>query len=323
MKVCGPADQTTATSASAALFSQSLRWIIGLIPVCSFALTYDVQFVGIDNPACLRAIEDASQLVLLQKRPPASLNGLRYRIASDVPEILRVLHAFSYYDASVNTDLKIGEKDEYQINVFIQSGPQFSLTSYEIYNGDCKHLAEIANCRSFTPKQLGLELGRPALSVDIINGELNLLAELAKCGYPLAYIDKRRVEVDMSDKTVQAAACVQEGPLSKFGPSTFFGLKGIKPRFIDSKLGWKEGDIYDSALIEKTQERLLKSELFSSVYITHGDQLDERGELPMKLRFSEAKHQRISLGLDLRLKVPLPAIPLGALVDGALGNALG
>ena len=217
-------------------------------------------------------------------------------MASDIPEVLRVLHAFSYYDASLNTDLEIGEKEPYQVYVFIQSGPQFMLTSYEVYNGDCKHLAEIPNCRSFTPKQLGLELDRPALSVDIVNGELNLLAELSKCGYPLAYIDKRRVEVDMSEKTVQAASCIQEGPLSKFGPSTFFGLKGIKPRFIDSKLGWKEGDIYDSDVIEKTQERLLKSELFSSVYITHGDELDEKGELPMKLRFSEAKHQRISIG---------------------------
>jgi len=100
----------------------------------------------------------------------------------------------------------------------------------------------------------------------------------------------------MGDKTVHAAACVQEGPLSKFGPSTFFGLEGIDPRFIDSKVGWKEGDIYDAALVEKTQERLLKSELFSSVYISHGDSLDERGELPMKFRISEANHQRISIG---------------------------
>src|ERR1700693_4764150 len=100
----------------------------------------------------------------------------------------------------------------------------------------------------------------------------------------------------MSDQTVHAAACIQEGPLAKFGPSTFFGLKGIKPRFIDSKIGWKEGEIYDSDLIVKTQERLLKSELFSSVYISHGEALDERGELPIKLRFSEAKHQRISIG---------------------------
>lgn len=277
------------------LVNLSLR-LLGFIPVISFALTYEVRFEGLDNPDCLRAIEDSSQLVQLQKRPPASINALRYRIAADEPSILRTLHAFSYYDATLLTDLQIGKEDAVQVTVRIQSGPQFKLTSYEVYNGDCKQLAEIPNCRPFTPKDLGLELGKPALSVDIVNGELNLLTELSKCGYPLAYINKRRVEVDMSKMTVEAASCVHEGPLAKFGHSTFFGLKGINPRFIDSKLSWKEGEVYDSNLIEKTQERLLKSELFSSVYITHGEKLDERGELPIKIRVSEANHQRISIG---------------------------
>jgi len=273
-----------------------MKSFLGLAPVVGIALTYEVHFSGIDDPACLRALEDASQLVSLVERPPASINGLRYRMASDVPELIRVLHAFAYFDASVSTELQIGDKEPCQVFVSIRSGPQFKLTSYEVYHGDCKQLAEIPNCHSFTPKELGFALGAPALSVDIVNGELNLLTELAKCGYPLAFIDKRRVEVDLAEKTVQAAACVQEGPLSKFGPSTFFGLKGIKPRFIDSKLGWKEGELYDSTLIEKTQERLLKSELFSSVYISHGDALDDSGQLPIKLRFSEANHQRISIG---------------------------
>ena len=76
------------------------------------------------------AVEDASQLVSLQKRPPASINGLRYRMASDVPEILRVLRAFSYYDATLTTDLEVTEKEPYQVYVFIQSGPPFKLASY-------------------------------------------------------------------------------------------------------------------------------------------------------------------------------------------------
>ncbi len=272
-----------------------MRWLLLSLPSIGFSLAYEVHFSGMDDPSCLRAIQDASQLVSLQKRPPASLNGLRYRMASDIPEIIRVLHAFAYYDAEVSADVKWKDK-EAEVTVSIQSGPQYKLASYEVYHGDCKAIADIPHCGEFLPDELGLEIGQPALSPEIVNGELNLLTALARCGYPLAYIDKRRVEVDMGDKTVHAAACVQEGPLSKFGPSTFFGLEGIDPRFIDSKVGWKEGDIYDAALVEKTQERLLKSELFSSVYISHGDSLDERGELPMKFRISEANHQRISIG---------------------------
>ncbi|HEX2582866.1 MAG TPA: BamA/TamA family outer membrane protein, partial [Chlamydiales bacterium] len=38
------------------------------------------------------------------------------------------------------------------------------------------------------------------------------------------------------------------------------------------------------------------TDLFSSVYISHGDKLDEMGELPMQIRFTEAKHKQLSVG---------------------------
>jgi len=261
------------------------------------ALTYEVHFVGIEDPSCLKALKDASELIFLQNRPPASVNGLRFRISSDLPELLRVLRAYAFYEALITSKIEKSDQDTYQVYLLIQSGPQYTLSSYEVYHGDCKELASVKQCPPLTPKLLGLEIGKPALSVEIVNGELNILTELAKCGHPLAYVDKRRVVVDMATKSVEAASCIQEGPLSKFGESTFFGLKGIKPEFVQSKISWREGEIYSLDLIQKTQERLLKTELFSSVYVTHAEELDPEGELPMKLRFSEAKHQKISLGL--------------------------
>ncbi len=272
--------------------------VLLLFPAFCFSLSYEVHFVGLNDAACLKAIEESSELVSLQKRPPASINGLRYRMASDAKELINILHAFAYYDAAITTDLeKIDDQNQnYNVNVFINSGPQFPLTKYEVYHGeDCKQIEGFPNCH-YSPKDLGLNLGEPALSLTIVNAELNILTELSRCGYPLASIEKRRVIVDMSDTEVEAAACIQEGPLSKFGPATIFGLKGIKTNFLLSKIGWKEGDIYNSDLVEKTQERLLKTELFSSVYVSHGDHLDEIGELPMKIRLTEAKHQKIGVG---------------------------
>lgn len=271
------------------------RWLFLFTPVIGFSLSYNVHFIGLEDRAALKALEDTSQLISLEDHPPASINGLRYRANNDIPILLQTLKAFAYYDASITTDIE--EKEGiFHVYLFIHPGVQYTLSSYEVYNGNCAQIAAIANCQSFTPEQLLLKTGSPALSVSIVNAELQLLTELARCGYPLAYIDKRRVEVDMKEKNVQAAACVQEGPLSKFGPLTLFGLQGTKHEFIQKKIGWKEGDIYNPDLIEATQERLLKSELFSSVYITHGDKLDEAGELPLKMRFTEAKYRQISLG---------------------------
>ncbi|HLB52977.1 MAG TPA: BamA/TamA family outer membrane protein [Chlamydiales bacterium] len=271
------------------------RWAFLFLPLALFSLSYEVHIEGVPRGSLFHSLQDASQLISLQDRPPASIYGLRYRMQADVQELLKVLRAYSYYDADIQMELS-AEKEPYQVYILITLGSPFLLSSYEVYHGDCKDLAKIAGCTSFSPKAVGLTLEKPALAVDLVNAELNALALLSRCGYPLAIVEKRRVEVDLQKKNVDAASCVQEGPLSHFGPAIFFGLDNTSPRFIESKLGWKEGDLYNSSLVQETQERLLKSELFSSVYISHGDTLDERGELPMKFRFSEARHQKISVG---------------------------
>ena len=266
-----------------------------LVPIFACALSYEVRFVGLVDLPAVQSLIETSQLVSLQHRPPASINGLRYRIASDIPELIKVLRAYSYYDATIASEI-VFEGDHVRVDLLIRPGPPFRLSSYEVYGGNCTQLMEIAGCCELTPEQLGLQLEKPALSVNLVNAELSILTELSRCGYPLASVEKRRVEVDMAKATVAAAACVKEGPFTTFGPTTFFGIQNIKPRFIERKISWEEGCVYDSDLLLKTQERLLKTELFSSVLISHGETLDEHGALPLKMRITEARHKKFSLG---------------------------
>lgn len=267
-----------------------------LAPAFAFALPYEVHFHGLKDKRALDAIFDASELVNLQERPPASINGIRYRIASDIPALLKVLRAFAYYDASITSDIQM-DPDKVRVYVMIHAGPQYPLASYEVYQGtDCTQLASTPHCAAWTPETLGLNIGQPALSGNIVNAELQLLTELARCGYPLASVEKRRVEVDMAEKNVRAAACIEEGPLSLFGPTTILGLKSVKSRYVEQKIMWQEGQIYHPDLVENTQKILLNSDLFSSVMISHGEQLDSLGELPIKMRITEAKHRQISIG---------------------------
>ncbi len=266
-----------------------------ICPIIACALSYDVRFIGLDNGKALEAMLENSQLVSLQHRPPASINGLRYRINADIPELIKILHAYAYYDASITSSIENIEGN-IRVDLYIHPGVQFSFKSYDVYAGDCTQIADVIGCCPFTPEQLGVKIGDPALSPYIVNAELNVLSELSRCGYPLASIEKRRVEVDMADHTVRADSCIKEGPFATFGPTTYFGIKDINPRFIERKLSWKEGCTYDNDLIAKTQERLLKTELFSSVLISHGDTVDEMGGLPLKMRITEAKHKKIALG---------------------------
>jgi translocation and assembly module TamA len=274
-----------------------MKSIIGIIfcPLMVCALSYDVQFVGLDHSLCLKAVKNGSDLTTLQARPPASINGLRYRIESDIPELIKILHAFAFYDASISYNIQ-AEGDYAFVTMFIHAGIPYKLATYTIVHDDCNETAEIKGC-FINPNQLGLTLGKdPAWSTSIVNAELQLLTELSRCGYPLASIDKRKVEVNVVKKEVEVAVCVQEGPFAKFGPSLLFGLKGIKPHYIERRIAWQEGDVYDSDFITETQKQLLKTNLFSSVYISHANKLDEMGGLPMQIRFTESKHSQFSVG---------------------------
>jgi len=270
---------------------------LALFPLGVWAakLQYETHFTGIDNDKLLQDLKNGSDLVLLKDHPPASVNGLQYRAQADIAKLLKIMKAHAYYDAQITYEIRFDDKVFY-VDLIVHPGPTYRLRNYEVFHGNCTDSSPLPRCPSISPKDAGLEIGQIADSSSIINAEMAVLVQLARCGYPLAYIDKRRVIVDMADKTVDAAVCVHEGPVCRFGPITFFGLKNVSPRFIDRKIAWKEGDVFNLDLIDETQNRLLKSDLFSSVLITHSEELDASGELSMKIRLSEAKHRSISLG---------------------------
>lgn len=265
------------------------------LSVCAAKLHYDVHFYGVTDPPLLKALENSSELILMQERPPATINGLHYRAKADMQNLLKVMKAFAYYDSEIFYEIE-PEGNQLQVSIFVYMGPLFRLRSYDIVHGSCTQELTLSRC-SFCMEDLGLKIGQGADSLSIVRAETAVLNELARCGYPLAYIDKRRVLVDMTDAEVDAGVCVQEGPLAKFGPSTLFGLKSVNPRFIEHKIAWMEGQPFNLDLVDKTQERLLQSDLFSSVIVSHAEELDEEGELPMKIRLGESKHRSMSLGV--------------------------
>jgi translocation and assembly module TamA len=277
---------------------RSCFYFVGLLlsPLTLLALQYEVQFVGLSDDACLKEMKKRSGLVSMEGRPPGSVNGLRYRAEGDIPTLMQVLHAFSYYDATLSYELAAQTQDAYKVTLLIQPGAPFKLGSYQVLHGGCIEPLDLPGCCPFTAEQLGLTLGKAPTSIDLVNGELEVLTQLSRCGYPLAFLDKRRIEVDSQEKEINASVCVEEGPLSKFGPTSLFGLSTIHPRYIERRIAWREGETYDNDLIADTQSRIMSTNLFSSVYISHGDELDAQGELPMKMKLTESKHRQLSVG---------------------------
>lgn len=262
------------------------RILFFFTPFLLTALDYEINFVGFTDASALKSMFDVSDLVTLQERPPASINALRYRAASDVPELLKVLRAYGYYDSMITVEVD-ADTAPVQVSLIIHAGSQYTLSSYLVLNQQCSiELAEPTN----------IEIGGPALSTDIVNAELDVLSQLANVGHPLALVDKRKIEVDMMEKEVRAQVCINEGPEVAFGPVQFEGLSKVKERFVFDKLKWQEGQIYNANCVEATQKKLLNSDLFSSVMITHDEIPDSDGNLPMHINLTEARMKNFSVG---------------------------
>ena len=259
------------------------------------ALSYKVKFLGVKDLILLKKIQNNSQLVALKEHPPRSINALRYRAEADIPEILKLLHSYGYYDAKITTNIERGEKNV-KVYLFISLGTRYLLKTYNIYEYSEKSDATTLLNEYIPLDDLNISLNKPFSSEEILASKLKLLSLLAEKGYPLATIEKQDVIVDVSQKIVNVSLYLKIGLLCRFGSISISGIKDIKPSFILKKLDWKEGEFFSTSKIKEAQEKLITSDLFSSVVITQGGQLDEDGTLPIKVDVVEAKHKNISIG---------------------------
>jgi translocation and assembly module TamA len=269
-----------------------------LLPAAIFAgkINYSVHFIGLDDSKALKTLKAVSDLTTLQDRPPASINALRYRADSDIPELLKVLHAHGYYEATVATRIEEAEGDV-EVFVMIQPGPVYTIEEYTVHLY-CSSPENKVSCERIDLKSIGIEIGKPALATEILEAELKVLTLLSDSGYPLAEIENREMIADGATKTFRIQLFVQTGPLSRFGPATYQGLTEVKPEFVERKTAWKTGATYASHEVEETQKKMMDSGLFSSVFIAHDTQLNASGELPMKFDVAESKHKSINVGVS-------------------------
>lgn len=255
------------------------------------SLRYTVTFEGLKDPDALKAVRFSSQLTSLKHRPPSSINALQYRAESDIPSLIQTLHAYGYYEACVSVQLLHDDPDAltYQVLVFITPGPQYTIEEYQLnFSEDVS-----APWDALLPKP-----GTPARSDTIVNTEMRLLQQLSQIGFPLATIANREVIVDGTTKGMRVLTSIDTGSKCLFGPLAITGLTGVKPLFIQRNLEWKVGDLYDSALVEKTQRSLLNSGLFSSVLVTHDPVLNVEHQMPMRIELTESLHKSINIGVS-------------------------
>jgi translocation and assembly module TamA len=236
-------------------------------------------------------LDQVSQLKALEDRPPPSDEALRRRAESDLGRLADAAHSLGYWNAQFAYRIDTGAHPA-QVTVTVIPGPLFHVASVTVLGPDRKPL--VLPSGAFP---LPLLPGAAARTQPVVATENALLAAFANNGHPFAKIEKRDVVVDQAAHTMAVTFRIAPGPATRFGAVTISGLKNLNPAYVDRRLRWQQGQVYDAAKVEETRRALIESGLFSTVRITPRPDPANPGTALVGIDTTERAHRTIGAGL--------------------------
>jgi translocation and assembly module TamA len=144
--------------------------------------------------------------------------------------------------------------------------------------------------------QLGLSAGDPADATAILEAQDKLITELRKQGFALASI-KRDVVVNHATQEATVTFVAETGPLARMGPVRFSGTDKVDTVWLQRRVPFKEGELYDPAKVEALRGRLTSLGVFNAVRIKPASALDPSGELPIDVELTDRPSRSIGFGV--------------------------
>lgn len=255
---------------------------------------YGTKFEGVPNSDLKDILEETSRMVALEDKPPASRIRLIRRIEDDVPRLVQALNSEGYYDGKITYRL---DEDRRPIVVHfdVTAGPAYVLDRYDIEyrpppgKGDTLPVGMSA---------VGLKRGIQARGKAVVEAQKKLLEKLGNIGHPLARVVDRRVTVDHETHLMSVTLQVDPGPLTRFGPVRFDGLKSVDEPYLRKFVGWTPGSRYDQSKVAAFQAALRKTGLFDTVVVEHPKAVTTEQDLPLTVKVTERKPRSVGVGLS-------------------------
>jgi translocation and assembly module TamA len=252
-----------------------------------------IQLEGVKDSALITNLRAVSQLVKLEDHPPPTEAALRRRAEDDLPRLKEVVQATGYWTPQLSYMLE-PKDDSTRVVVVIDPGPLFHLASVTFRGPSGEALPFLDQ---LGPSAFGLTIGGPALSAPVAAAERQIVETYARNGHPFAKVLDHRAVVDVAKDTMSVTYTVDPGPEAHFGPVTIEGLDRVDRAYVDARIAWHQGELYDARAVEKARQDLVKSGLFSAVRISHGDAPDAAGQVAMSIDLVEGRPRSIGAGV--------------------------
>ena len=268
----------------------SLATVLVAGPDVRADVNYRAEITGADDSDLANLLDKVSELKTLEDKPPASEEALRRRADRDLGRLADAAHSLGYWDAGFSYEVDTGAEPA-KVTVKAEPGPLYHVGSVTVRDPDGRPLV-IPN----EPK-LPIKPGDPARTAPVVATETALVAALGDSGHPFAKIEDRRVEIDRATQTMDVTYTLDPGPVMHFGQVAIIGLERLNPTYVEGRVRWQGGEIYDASKVDETRRALIETGLFSTVQITPTADPEHPGEAQMKIDATERVHRTIGAGL--------------------------
>jgi translocation and assembly module TamA len=254
-------------------------------------LNYRAEITGAEDSDLASLLDKVSELKTLEDKPPVSEEALRRRADRDLERLADAAHSLGYWDADFSYEVDTSAETA-KVTVTVKQGPLYHVASVKVLGPDGQPLSIPQD-----GEKLPLKPGDPARTAPVVATETALVAAFGKSGHPFAKVDNRKVEIDRGTQTMDITYTLDPGPVMRFGPVAIAGLERLNPAYVEGRVRWQDGEIYDESKVEETRRALIETGLFSTVQITPAADLEHPGEARMTIEATERLHRSIGAGI--------------------------
>ncbi len=184
------------------------------------------------------------------------------RARADQQLLLDVLTSEGFYDATVNISAEVPATPEDVAVVVLtaQPGRRYYLGAIEFATTPVVPTDLITS--SFVPKT-----GDPIIADIILGAEANIAVVLPQNGYPFAKVGQRDILLDAETGIGDYTLPVDTGARSYFGDVRAEGNLAFDAKHVGILRRFKQGDLYDSRLVDDLRAALVATGLLSTVSV--------------------------------------------------------
>lgn len=245
---------------------------------------YRVEIVGIEDKEIITSLVALTDPPARQSMPDQDPRLLERRYRASAVKLQRYLQAQGLAGAEVSLDIEQKRK---------QSVIRFSVSGTNVYTVRSVEVTGL----DVLPAQWTHELTGQPLSYSRIDAAgRRLVRVLQNQGYPSAAVVNKTVGLDHEAQEAEVRYHVQTGAPAVMGTWQVDGLIRVDPRFVERRVPWVPGEVYQRSLVDQFSRQLTESGLFSYVGVARAGGEAQIGIYDVAVRLKERRRRTIGVG---------------------------